>query len=63
MEDVVLTDAEIAAQNEVIAAQNEVIAAQNEIKAKEIFDALNIPVVVEEAPVTDSPVVDETPTV
>jgi hypothetical protein len=57
MEDVILTDAEIAAQNEVIAAENAVIAAENAIKAKEISDALNaVPVVVDETP-TDTPVV------
>ena len=55
MEDVILTDAEIATQNEVIAAENAVIAAENAIKAKEISDALNIPVV-DETP-TDTPVV------
>lgn len=58
MEDIVLTDAEIAAQNEIIAAENAIIAAENEIKAKEILDAINNPpVVVDETPV------DETPTV
>ena len=58
MEDIILTDAEIAAQNEIIAAENAIIAAENEIKAKEIFDALNAaPVVVEETPVVEDPTV------
>lgn len=59
MEDIILTDVEIAAENAIAAVENAIVAAENAIKAKEIFDALNAsPVVVEE-----TPVVDETPTV
>lgn len=57
MEDIILTDAEIAAQNEIIAAQNAIIAAENEIKAKEIFDALSVAPVVVETPVDETPAV------